>query len=83
MANGILNSLKEDNGQTSSTRIILYGVTVTLMIVYLTHNIIAAVKGLGYIDFPMNTVVVLGIVLTGKVTQKFVEYKGEIKDKTK
>jgi hypothetical protein len=81
MFKGILNSMKEDNGQSSSTRFILYGVTFTLMVVYMTHNIIAAIKGLDYVDFPMNTVVVLGIVLTGKVTQKFVEYKGKIKDK--
>lgn len=79
MLKGIIDSVKEDNGQTSSTRFILYGVTATLMVVYLTHNIIAAIKGAGYIDFPINTVVVLGIVLTGKVTQKFTEYKNKVK----
>lgn len=76
MFKGLINSIKEDNGQASSTRFIMYATGVVILGTYLFHNILSALKGGDFIDFPMNSVMVLGIVLGGKVTQKFAEFKG-------
>ncbi len=76
MFKGLINSIKEDNGNASSTRFIMYGTGAVVLGTYLFHNILSAVRGGEFIDFPVNSVVVLGIVLTGKVTQKFAEFKG-------
>ena len=75
MFKGLINSIKEDNGQSSSTRFIMYGTGAVILVTYLFHNILSAMKGGEFIDFPTNSVIVLGIVLGGKVTQKFAEAK--------
>jgi len=75
MFKGLVDSMKENNGQLSSTRFIMYGTTSIILGVFLFHNIMSALRGGEFIDFPMNSVALLGIVLTGKVTQKFAEFK--------
>lgn len=74
------NSLKEEGGSVSSTRLVMYGTAVVVLGTYVAHNIVALVKGqCGMVDFALNSVIVLGIAMTGKVTQKFAEKKKEAK----
>lgn len=62
-----------ENGGKSSMRIVVYGTVVTVLGTYLAHNIISMVKGGSMVDFALNSVIVLAIAMTGKVTQKFAE----------
>ena len=75
MLEGITKSIKEDNGNISSTRITMYATLIVILGIYLFHNIFAIIRIASFVDFPVNSVIVLGIVLTGKVTQKFAENK--------
>lgn len=76
MIKGVKQSMTENNGQVSSTRLTMYATGATILGIYIFHNIVAMVNGGSFVDFPVNSVVVLGIVLTGKVAQKFSESKG-------
>lgn len=68
-------SMQEQNGNFSSTRLIMYATAATVLGTYLAHNIVSMVKGGGMVDFAVNSAVMMGIVVTGKVTQKFAEKK--------
>jgi hypothetical protein len=46
-----------------------------ILVTYLMHNIMAIIGGKGFIDFPAQSVILMGIVLAGKVAQKFGESK--------
>lgn len=65
----------QESGGMSSTRLVMYGTAITVLAIYVAHNIIAMVKGQGMVDFALNSVIVLGVAMTGKVTQKFAEKK--------
>lgn len=73
MLKGIVDSLKENDGNFSSTRFSMYATAIVILTTYVAHNIVSMFNSNGYIDFPSNTVFILGIVLTGKVVQKFAE----------
>ena len=75
MLKSVGESMKEENGQFSSTRFSLYATLIVILGTYVAHNVVALVKSGDFVDFPLNTVGVLGILLTGKVIQKFAEKK--------
>ena len=62
-----------EKGTISSTRVVMYGTAATVLLTYLAHNAISMIKGGGMVDFALNSVIVLGIAMTGKVSQKFAE----------
>lgn len=74
MLKGLVDSVKA-NDSSSSTRFIMYATSAVILFTYFFHNIMSAINGEGFVDFPTNSVAVLGIVLTGKVAQKFAEIK--------
>ena len=80
MIKAVTESIKDHDGKVSTTRFCTYAITITVLATYIAHNVISIIKGGTYVDFPLNSVIVLGIVLTGKVSQQFVERNGHGRD---
>ena len=69
-----INSMLEgSDGTISTTRFITLAVTMIIMGVYIAQNVAAMAKGMGFVDFPTNTVYILLIALGAKVGQHFSE----------
>ena len=76
----LLDTLKDSNGQYSSTRFTMILIIFVILAVFLGHNIYSMLNDHAFVDFPVNVVVILGIVLTGKVSQKIVENASKNKE---
>jgi len=62
-------SMLSSNGEVSTMRVCTISIVMTILGIYISSNIVAMVKELGYQDFPTNTVMVLLVVLGAKVGQ--------------
>ncbi len=78
---GILKSLLSSNGKISTTRFVTIVTCLTILAVYVAHNIMAIKHHLSYVDFPSNSVMVLLVVCGAKVAQNFSEQKPVSNDK--
>lgn len=70
-------SMKDQSGNISSTRFVMYATAGTVLCTYIAHNVVSMIKGGGMVDFALNSVIVLGIAITGKVSQRFAEKKNQ------
>lgn len=66
-------TIQDQDGRFSSTRMVMYATAATVLLTYIAHNVVSMIKGGGMVDFALNSVIVLGIAMTGKVAQKFTE----------
>lgn len=71
----LIKSMLSSRSKISSTRFIVLCTTFTILGVYIAHNVVAMVRSGGYIDFPVNTVAIMLIVLGAKVGQHVSESK--------
>ena len=74
----ILEFLQEDNGNFSSSRLAFLLWVVGVLLVWA----IASIKSGSLLDIPESVATVIGILMTGKVVQKFGEKPPEKADKT-
>lgn len=73
---GAIQSLFSSNGKISSTRFITIVTCLTILGVYIAHNIVSMVNEGSFIDFPTNSVAIMLIVLGAKVGQHVSERRG-------
>ena len=67
------NTLSNDQGNLSTMRLLSVLTILIILTIYITHNVVSMVKGLGFVDFPENSVMVILITFGAKVSQSFSE----------
>lgn len=73
-----MNFLSGPSGKTSTMRICAFIITISVMCIFIAHNIIAMIKGSGFVSLGMTEVILLTGVLGVKSVQSFSENKNNV-----
>lgn len=68
----------DHNGKLSSIRVCCILITLSVMGIFIAHNIMSILGGRGFVSLGMNEVILLSSIIGVKVVQSFSESKKDI-----
>jgi multisubunit Na+/H+ antiporter MnhC subunit len=76
-----MNILLDPKGKISTIRICCIIVTISIMSIFIAHNIIAMIRGMNFVSIGLNETILLSGVLGAKAVQSFSENKQDKEEK--
>jgi hypothetical protein len=73
MKKALRELISDNTGQISTMRVIALFVLLSILPVFIAHNILAMIEHKGFQDLGVNALAAIGLVITGKITQGFIE----------